>query len=143
VIRDLRQQGYLIADLAWTKLTGLRETLASLYDEGVLASIHDVAVTYGGDVPSPSAIYFASWIGRAFPDAKVSLKPVEGPRGLRSIKMSGDSEVVITRPDQTTLEIHSGGRIRRSSMQLLSAEILMSEELSILGPDGVFDKALL
>src|SRR5580692_4318063 len=33
-IRDLRQQGWLVADLAWTKLTGLRELMASLFDEG-------------------------------------------------------------------------------------------------------------
>ena len=32
--------------------------------------------------------------------------------------------------------------MRRSSMILFSEEILMSEELSILGPDPVFDKVL-
>jgi hypothetical protein len=40
------------------------------------------------------------------------------------------------------MEVHCGGRMRRSRMLLLSEEILMSEELSILGSDPVFDKVL-
>jgi hypothetical protein len=50
--------------------------------------------------------------------------------------------VTITRPDKATLEVHAGGRVRRSTTRLLSEENLMSEELSILGPDPVFDKVL-
>jgi hypothetical protein len=67
----------------------------------------------------------------------------DGPRGLRSIVLTGEGcEVTITRPDRTTLEVHCGGRIRRSTMILLSEEVLMSEELSILGADPVFDRVL-
>jgi glucose-6-phosphate dehydrogenase assembly protein OpcA len=143
-IRELRQQGWLVADLAWTKLTGLRELMASLFDEGTAAGIKSVEIFYGGDMPSPSSIYFARWMERTVPEARVELKRgPEGPRGLRSIVLSGDADVSITRPDPTTLEVHAGGRVRRSQMLLLSEEVLMSEELSILGPDPVFDKVLL
>jgi glucose-6-phosphate dehydrogenase assembly protein OpcA len=141
-IRELRQQGRLVADLAWTKLTGLRELMASLFDEGAASGVRSVEVFYGGDVPSPSSIYFARWLERVLPDARVSLKRGEGPRGLRSIVLAGDTEVNITRPDTTTLEVRVGGRVRKSTMLLLSEEILMSEELSILGPDPVFAKVL-
>ncbi len=144
VIRGLRKQGRLVADLSWTKLTGLRELMASLFDEGTAAGIKSAKISYGGDVPSPSSIYFAAWMERVLPEARVTLnRGADGPRGLRSIVLSGDGcEVTITRPDRTTLEVHCGGRIRRSTMILLSEEVLMSEELSILGPDPVFDKAL-
>jgi glucose-6-phosphate dehydrogenase assembly protein OpcA len=141
-IRGLRQQGRPVADLAWTKLTGLRELMASLFDEGVVAGIKSVEVFYGGDVPSPSSIYFGKWMERALPEAEVTLKQGEGPRGLRSIILSGEHEIKITRPDVTTLEVHVGGRVRRSTMLLLSEDVLMGEELSILGPDPVFDRVL-
>jgi glucose-6-phosphate dehydrogenase assembly protein OpcA len=141
-IRDLRRQGRLIADLAWTKLTGLRELMASLADEGAAKGIKEAVVSYGGDVPSPSSIYFAAWLERTLPEARISLKSVDGARGLRSIVFEGGCDLRITRPDRVTLEVHCGGRVRRSTMQLLSEEILMSEELSILGPDPVFEKVL-
>jgi len=142
-VRELRKQGRLVADLAWTKLTSLRELMASLFDEGTAKGIKSVQIIYGGDSPTPSSIYFARWIECALPDAKVELKHgAEGTRSLRSILLFGDSEVTITRPDKATLEVHAGGRVRRSTMRLLSEETLMSEELSILGPDPVFDKVL-
>jgi glucose-6-phosphate dehydrogenase assembly protein OpcA len=143
-IRDLRRQGRLVADLAWTKLTGLRELVASLFDEGTAWGIKSAQVLYGGDAASPSSIYFAKWIERCLPEARVSLsRGAEGPRGLRSIVLSGDHcEVTITRPEPTILEVHCGGQIRRSTTVLLSEETLMSEELSILGPDPVYDKVL-
>ncbi len=143
IIRDLYKQGRLVADLAWTKLTGLRELLASLFDEGTATGIKSARIFYGGDVPSPSSIYFAAWLERALPDAHIELeRAADGPRGLRSIVLSGDSEVNITRPDQTTLEVHVGGNVRKSKMPLLSEEVLVGEELSILGPDPVFAKVL-
>jgi len=143
-IRELRNQGRLAADLAWTKLTALRELIASLFDEGSASGVKAVKIVYGGDAPSPSSLYFAAWMERALPEAQVTLNSGdEGSRGLRSITLSGDTEVAITRPDPTLLEVHCGGRVRRSAMLRLSEEVLMGEELSILGPDPVFDKVLL
>lgn len=143
VIRDLHREGRLVADLAWTKLTGLRELMASLFDEGTAAGVKSAQVFYGGDAPSASSIYFAKWMAGALPEARVELKRGgEGTRSLRSIVLSGDTEVTITRPDKATLEVHAANRVRRSKMVVFSEEILMSEELSILGPDPVFAKVL-
>jgi glucose-6-phosphate dehydrogenase assembly protein OpcA len=141
-IRRMRKDGRLVADLAWTKLTGLRELMASLFDEGIAKGITSVQVSYGGDVASPSSIYFAGWMARVLPDAKVSLTRGDGQRGLRSIILSGATQLTITRPDKTTLEVRCSGRLRKSTMLLVSEETLMNEELSILGPDPVFDKVL-
>jgi glucose-6-phosphate dehydrogenase assembly protein OpcA len=143
VVRDLRKQGRLAADLSWTKLTGLRELMASLFDEGATAGVKSVRVFYAGETPTVSAIYLATWIERALPDARVALeRKGEGPRSLRSIVLSGDREVTLTRPDKATMEVNCGERVRRSTMVLHSEETLMNEELSILGPDPVFDKVL-
>lgn len=141
-IRALRREGRMVADLAWTKLTGLRELMASLFDEGAAKGIKSAQIFYGGEVASPSSIYFTAWLERVLPEAQVGLERGEGPRGLRSIVLKGDRDLTITRPDRTTLEVRCSGRIRKSTMLLLSEEVLMSEELSILGADPVFDKVL-
>jgi glucose-6-phosphate dehydrogenase assembly protein OpcA len=142
-VRDLRKQGRLVADLSWTKLTGLRELIASLFDEGTAAKIKSARIFYGGDAPTASALYFATWIQQALPDAEVTLEQRgEGTRSIRSIVLEGDCEVLLTRPDKSTFEVHCGGRVRRSSLVLVSEETLMGEELSILGADPVFDKVL-
>lgn len=142
-VRDLRKQGRLVADLSWTKLTGLRELMASLFDEGTAANIESARIFYGGDAPTVSALYFTSWMERALPAARVTLeRRGEGTRSIRSIVLTGDCEVTLTRPDKATMEVHCHGRVRRSSLVLVSEETLMNEELSILGPDPVFDKVL-
>ena len=142
-VRDLRKQGRLVADLSWTKLTGLRELIASLFDEGTAANTRSVRIFYGGDAPTVSALYFTAWIQHALPEARVTLEQRgEGTRSIRSIILEGDCDVLLTRPDKSTFEVHCGGRMRRSSLVLVSEETLMNEELSILGADPVFDKVL-
>lgn len=142
-VRELRKQGRLVADLSWTKLTGLRELVASLFDEGVAKGVQSVRILYGGDAPTVSALYFQIWMQRALPEADVTLEQRgEGTRSIRSVVLSGGCEITLTRPDKATMEVHCGGQMRRSTMLLLSEETLMSEELSILGPDPVFDKVL-
>ena len=37
----------LVADLSWTKLTGLRELIASLFDEGATAGVKSARIFYG------------------------------------------------------------------------------------------------
>ncbi|HVO99048.1 MAG TPA: glucose-6-phosphate dehydrogenase assembly protein OpcA [Bryobacteraceae bacterium] len=143
-VRELRQQGRLVADLSWTKLTGLREFVASLFDAGSAAGIQAVEVIYAGDVPSPSAIYFSTWMERALRGVPVALKRgSEGPRSIRAVILKGDHEVVLKRPDSGTMEMYCGGKMRKSTILRSSEEALMSEELSILGLDPVFDKVLL
>ena len=142
-VRELRKQGRLVADLSWTKLTGLRELIASLFDEGTAVNTQSARIFYGGDAPTASALYFHAWMERALPGARVTLeRRGEGTRSIRSIVLTGDCEVTLTRPDKATMEVHCHDRVRRSSMVLVSEETLMSEELSILGPDPVFDQVL-
>jgi glucose-6-phosphate dehydrogenase assembly protein OpcA len=142
-VRELRKQGRLVADLSWTKLTGLRELIASLFDEGTAKGVQSVQIFYGGDAPTVSALYLQIWMQRALPETRVTLEQRgEGTRSVRSIVLSGGCEVTLTRPDKATMEVHCGGQMRRSSMVLVSEETLMSEELSILGPDPVFDRVL-
>jgi len=137
-----------VADLHWTRLTGWREVLAHLFDDGALqpAEIKAAQVTFGGPSVTTCARYFAAWIRTALPAARVTLAshPSEdGPPGLRSVTLSTASDsLTITRGSDNCVEVSGCGRQYRSPLPSVSEEALMQEELGILGPDPVYERAL-
>ena len=143
-VRGLRKQGRLVADLSWTKLTGLRELIASLFDEGTAANIKSAQdFLRRRRAHGQRALFLKRGCSMRCPRlASRWNSAAKGTRSIRSIVLEGDCEVTLTRPDKATMEVHCRDRVRRSSLVLVSEETLMSEELSILGPDPVFDKVL-
>lgn len=71
VLKEFRRRGRRIADLAWTRLTGWREALAHEFEEGL--EIDSLHIVHGGQ-PDTSVLYFARWIERSLPSARVSLE---------------------------------------------------------------------
>jgi len=143
-LRSLRARGCRVADLHWTRLTGWREILAHLFDDQALpaSSITTARVTYGGTAPSTCALYFAAWIARALPAAKLSLAGEAGEPGLRSVTLaSATCELTLTKTG-SAIEVNGCGRHYRSSLPPVDEESLMREELNILGPDLVYDRVL-
>jgi glucose-6-phosphate dehydrogenase assembly protein OpcA len=130
-----------LADLAWTRATGWREALAHAFDDGV-PRVTSVRVTYGGASPSTTVRFFATWIQRALPSAKVSMESAAGEPGLQSVTLTGDRDISITRIDGSSVEVRSGERLCRSLLPSTDEEVLMREELSILNADPVFDRVL-
>jgi len=148
-LRSLRDRGCRVADLHWTRLTGWREIVANLFDDEALpaASITTARVGYGGAAPATCALYFAAWIARALPDARVSLaaEGSDGPAGkpgLRSVTLTNATcELSLTKID-SAIEVSGCGRHYRSVLPPTDEESLMREELKILGPDLVYDRVL-
>jgi glucose-6-phosphate dehydrogenase assembly protein OpcA len=89
-LRKLRGRGIRVADLHWTRLTGWREVVAHLFDDGALAlgEIKTAQVAFGGPLVTTCARYFAAWIRTALPAARVTMATVEGAPGLRSVTLS-------------------------------------------------------
>jgi glucose-6-phosphate dehydrogenase assembly protein OpcA len=147
-LRSLRARGRRVADLHWTRLTGWREILAHLFDDQALpsASITTARVAYGGESPSTCALYFAAWIARALPHARMSLTGAvgqdAGKPGLRSVTLSNPAcELSLTKTG-SSIEVNGCGRHYRASLPPIDEESLMREELNILGPDLVYDRVL-
>lgn len=143
VLKDLHGRGRRVADLAWTRLTGWREALSHLFDDGTLkpADVTTARVTYG--VESTSVLYFAAWIERAIPGVRLTLETVAGEPGLQSVTLTGSgAELRISLADAGSIEVSVGGRTSRSLLPPATDDALMREELSILGPDATFDAIL-
>jgi glucose-6-phosphate dehydrogenase assembly protein OpcA len=144
-LRRLRGRGKRVADLHWTRLTGWREVLAHLFDDGALkpGEVKSAQVTFGGPAVTTDARYFAAWIRTALPAARVTIQSGEGSSGLRSVTLStaADSLTIAHGGDQC-VEVSGCGRHYRLLLPSASEEALMQEELGILGPDAVYDRAL-
>jgi glucose-6-phosphate dehydrogenase assembly protein OpcA len=144
-LRSLRARGYRVADLHWTRLSGWREVLSHLFDDEALTAgdVTAARVVHGGDSVSTCALYFAAWIGRALPQARVSFEHSEGPRGLRAVVLSSSKgELSLTKAERGALEVSGPGRRYRASLPPTNEETLLREELSILGPDAVYERVL-
>lgn len=143
-LRSLRERGFRVADLHWTRLTGWREILAHLFDDRAMipAEVKTARVGYGGSAPSTCALYFASWLEQALPRARVSLVDEQGERGLRSVALStGDCELSLRKGDGC-VQVEGCGRHYRSALPPMDDQSLMREELKFLGFDPVYDRAL-
>ncbi|HEX5431059.1 MAG TPA: glucose-6-phosphate dehydrogenase assembly protein OpcA, partial [Bryobacteraceae bacterium] len=145
-LRRLRARGYRVSDLDWTRLTGWREILAHLFDNHALrpSGVSSARVIYGGSEASASALYFASWIGNALPDARVRLEAArESEPGLRSVVLIGSKEeIALTKTGGSCIDVKGSGRDYRSPLPPVDEQALMREELKIIGPDPVFERVL-
>ena len=144
-LRRLRGRGRRVADLHWTRITGWREVLAHLFDDRALLpeEVKGAQVTFGGPSVTTGARYFAGWIRTALPGARVTLAGEDGPPGLRSVTLFTTSDsLTIALSSDNCVEITGCGRHYRSMLPSASEEALMQEELGILGPDPVYERAL-
>ena len=144
-LRRLRGRGKRVADLHWTRLTGWREVLAHLFDDGALepGDVKSAQVTFGGPAVTTDARYFAAWIRTALPAARVTIQSGEGSSGLRSVTLSAAADsLTIALGGEQCVEVSGCGRHYRLALPSASEEALMQEELGILGPDAVYDRAL-
>ncbi len=148
-VRRLRKEGRGIADLAWTRLTGWREIVASFFDDGSVDAgvITTARLVHAGAVPGSSVLYFAQWIERTLPRVRVSIEPAAPdtlpPSGLRMLTLSGGGlEFSIELMAPTCVHVTAAGRTTHSLLPPASDEALMREELLVLGADTVFDRVL-
>jgi glucose-6-phosphate dehydrogenase assembly protein OpcA len=138
---DAQRRGRLIADLAWTRLTRWRETLARLFQNrdhlARLAGINSVKVSYPAATET-SARYLAAWTGNA-----LHLMPAlqaDAP-SLRLDLASPDFQVTL-KHDNDRLVTTVDGQSTCTSLPPASDYLLMREELSIMRRDKVFEGTL-
>lgn len=147
VMKHWRQQGRIVADLQWTRLTPWRQALANAFDDPgkqrEILQYKSVEVGYTGDAPDAAILYMAGWLCGVL-DAEHSLVKLDVGQGtglqritLRSIT----DEIMLQRTSDQCMTLYVGGRQRKYTYSELSLYTLMNEELSILGPDPIFEKA--
>ena len=132
------RSGWLIADLAWTRLTRWRETLARLFENreylAHLPQIQGVRAAFPPSLES-SAWYLATWAGQAL---RLTPTVSSGAKTLRLDLSSAEFQVSLEREDGR-LVTTVGERSTCASLPALTDYLLMREELSIVRRDPVFE----
>lgn len=147
VMKGWRQEGRVIGDLQWTRLTPWRQALANAFDDPVkqkeFSQYQLVEAAYTGDRPDATIFYMTGWLNGVL-KAKYSLvQQSEGyGLGLQRVTLRSDSdEITLKKSGDDCMTLHVGGRERKYTKSELSLYTLMNEELSILGPDPIFEFA--
>lgn len=118
LIRGLRQSSRRIADLAWTRLTGLRAQVAGIYEEHGYRVVEEAIV----EAPPAESLYLTAWLERGFPNARI--QAARATTGLKVTLCGPEFEASAEDPGQA------------------SELDLMREELSIAGEDRIYDQVL-
>jgi glucose-6-phosphate dehydrogenase assembly protein OpcA len=131
----------LIADLAWTRLTRWRESLARLFENrdhlARLASINSVRVPFPKGMET-SAWYLAAWAGNALHAAPTV---AANAAALRLELTAPEFHVSLAR-DADRLVTTVDGKSNCANLPVASDYLLMREELSIMRRDAVFEGTL-
>ena len=137
-----------LGDLAWTRLTRWRETLARLFENressGEAGAVSSVRVAYDGEFET-SAWYMGAWIVDTLEDAGVSAKIVVGAgRGPASlgVELKGEGFRVALARREDRLVITVDGAQDCTNLPQPSDYLLMREELGIVRRDAVFERTL-
>ena len=143
-----QQQGKLVADLEWTRLTAWREPLAHLFDdptrENKFASFHTLEIEHTEEMPSMQELYLAGWLS-APGKAQVTFRRASGfGTGIQRVSFRSDSESIeFERTSAECVTLWStAGRERKYSFGQPNVTALMTEELSVAGYDSAFTMAL-
>jgi glucose-6-phosphate dehydrogenase assembly protein OpcA len=129
--------GHVTGDLAWTRLTELRQLIAQLSDQNRPRTIQ---IQFTGAQPKPEAKYLWAWLTDALPGISVSLDgggASEIP--IAVIRMNEDTEIDL-RPNGA--EYRTGSLKQTAKFKAGSDFDLLDEELGITVHDRTFERAL-
>ena len=143
---DSVHRGGLFADLAWTRLTRWRETLARLFENretlARLPEVNSVTVNFGPGYET-AAWYLAAWAAGALETVGKTVTPALGPQeeSLR-LELSGDGfHVALWREDDRLIAVVND-QSNCTNLPRPSDYLLMREELGIVRRDEVFERTL-
>jgi glucose-6-phosphate dehydrogenase assembly protein OpcA len=142
VLKELRSRGQRVADLAWTRLTGWRQTLANVFDDEAM-EMAEARIGYAGAMTT-GTLYFSQWLERSVPGVRVETEQITGDiPGIRTIVLKGKGRDVTLLVDASGLvEVCCGRRTSHLVLPPADLDSLMRAELSIAGPDAVFEAVI-
>jgi glucose-6-phosphate dehydrogenase assembly protein OpcA len=145
-IQRWKRRGHILGDLEWTRLTVWRETIANVFDDDAMRAerghIHTVDIGYTGEFPPASALYLGGWLKRGI-SGNITFTQDEGNTpGLSRVTLKSDQlSIELGRSGPTCLRLRIDDHEQQVSRGGSSLYELMQEELTVLGPDAVFDAA--
>ena len=147
----MRIKGPRCADLAWARLTPWREAVAQLFDHqkarDAIGSLDEVGIVHsGGDAPI-AAYYLAGWfthVLRREPQFRIEAGTGQTYNGIVRVHLRGAAGFAasVELVDCCQIETRIDGISQRLVFPPESEGGALHEELSILGPDPVYDDVL-
>jgi glucose-6-phosphate dehydrogenase assembly protein OpcA len=148
LLAETARSGVPLGDLAWTRLTRWRETLARLFENrkylAKLAGISTVRVVYIGDLAT-AAWYMGAWVVGALADTGVNAQLVVeiGPGAAPlSVELAGGEFRVALARREDRLVITVDDAENCTNLPQPSDYLVMREELGIVRRDAVFERTL-
>jgi glucose-6-phosphate dehydrogenase assembly protein OpcA len=139
-LRALTVAGFVVGDLSWTRLTKLRELIAQLLESRDLATIRKVTIEHCAAEAGPEAKYLQAWLRTSLPGATVGFETTgDGVGDIKGIRIEPDIDI---RVETDCADFQSRGLRQHANLFQHSDSELLSEELSIMRHDPVFEQTL-
>jgi glucose-6-phosphate dehydrogenase assembly protein OpcA len=140
-IRTLAASGFVVGDLAWTRLTALRQLVAQLLDGRDLASVETIVIEHCGHEAGAEARYLQAWLRSSLPLASVDFHRTgnPGPGRIQRLRIEPDINITVS---ETCADYESGALRHHANLSSATEHALLSEELGIVRRDEVFERAL-
>jgi hypothetical protein len=126
-------RGHMVGDLAWTRITELRQLIAQLVGSRVPRKF--TVSGPGNPQPGIEARYLYAWLVNAFPNAASTLSDSE----TDSIEIDDDIRITV---HPGAAEYQAGSMRQTAKFKSGSDFDLLNEELGITVHDPIFEKAL-
>lgn len=140
-LRVLANAGYIVGDLAWTRLTKLRQLIGQLLSGRDLDSFNHVSIEYSGSEAPPEAKYMQAWLRTSLRSATVDLRRVDsgGAARIKAIRIDPD---IFVRVEANCAEYEIGSLRQRANLSECAEGDLLNEELNIMTHDRIFEQVL-
>ncbi len=140
-LRVLANAGYIVGDLAWTRLTKLRQLIAQLLSGRDLSGIDNVSIEFSGSEAGPEAKYLQAWLRSELQSASVGLRKVDaaGQARLKAIRVDPDIQIQV---EANCAEYQTGSLRQWANLPECSEGDLLNEELNIMTHDRTFERVL-
>lgn len=136
-LTELLDLGYVVGDLAWTRITEIRELIADLLRDR--EPIDSAAIDYCGPEAGPEVRYLAGWLESGMKGAHVQLRRVEGAGRIREVRIEPGLQLSL---EGTCAQFRLGSLHERASLSAGEEHQLLNEELRIAVHDRVFESVL-
>jgi glucose-6-phosphate dehydrogenase assembly protein OpcA len=140
------RRGGILADLAWTRLTRWRETLARVFENrdtlARLSEVNSVQVRFGPGYDT-AAWYLAAWAANALAAVGRVVAPVlsRQDESLRLELSGGQFRVELSRQDERLVTVVNE-QSNCTNLPRPTDYLLMREELGIVRRDAIFERTL-
>jgi glucose-6-phosphate dehydrogenase assembly protein OpcA len=140
-MRTLAASGFVVGDLAWTRLTALRQLIAQLLEGREPATVKSVLIEHCGYEAGAEARYLQAWLRSSLKSASVDFHRNGEPGSGKIRRLRIDPDIVIAVSD-TCADYESGSLRQRANLASGTEHALLDEELGIVKRDVIFERAL-